>query len=176
MFRKIAYKIQDRKNKKDLLKATGVKPEHLIVFGKVFARWGVKVVLGKNVTFGNNVVLYGDGIIEIGDDVFINDGAMIYASRAAGVVIGSGTAIAPFCYITDSDHSIDKSTPIRLQKPISSKVTIGKECWLGAHACILKGSIVHDGAVVGAGAVVKGEIPENAVAVGVPAKVIKFRK
>lgn len=71
---------------------------------------------------------------------------------------------------------IKKDLPIRSQGFAIDDVTIGSDCWLGAHVCVLKGSSIRDGAVIGAGAVVKGLIPENAVAVGVPAKVIKQRE
>jgi maltose O-acetyltransferase len=54
-------------------------------------------------------------------------------------------------------------------------VVIEDDVWIGAKAVILSGVTVHSGAVIGAGAVVTKDVPENAVVAGVPARVIKTR-
>ena len=54
-------------------------------------------------------------------------------------------------------------------KPIS----IGKNCFIGCNSIILKGTTLGDGCVVGAGAVVSGQFPDNSIIVGNPGKVIK---
>jgi len=56
-----------------------------------------------------------------------------------------------------------------------SLINIGNDVWIGANACILPGVTVHDGAVVGAGAVVTKDVPPFAIVAGAPAKIIKFR-
>ena len=53
--------------------------------------------------------------------------------------------------------------------------TIGNDVWIGAKALIMEGVTIHDGAIIGAGAVVTNDIPPYAIAVGVPAKVIRYR-
>ena len=55
----------------------------------------------------------------------------------------------------------------------SAPIVLGKNVWVGSNATILQGVTIGDNAVIGAGAVVTGDIPANTVAVGVPAKVIK---
>ncbi len=55
------------------------------------------------------------------------------------------------------------------------KVIIGNDVWIGAKAIIMGGVKIGDGAVIGAGSIVTKDIPNYAVAVGVPAKVIKYR-
>lgn len=52
-------------------------------------------------------------------------------------------------------------------------ICIGRNVWTGSHATVLGGVTVGDNAVIGAGAVVTKNVPENAVAGGVPAKIIK---
>ena len=52
-------------------------------------------------------------------------------------------------------------------------VKIGNGVWVGAHATILSGVTIGDNAVIAAGAVVTKDVPANAVAGGVPAKIIK---
>jgi acetyltransferase-like isoleucine patch superfamily enzyme len=65
---------------------------------------------------------------------------------------------------------------IRNQAAVIEEVVIGNDVWVGAGAKILKGSHIGDGAVIGTNAVVTGDIPPNAIAVGIPARVIKYRK
>nr|WP_277949180.1 CatB-related O-acetyltransferase [Aeromonas dhakensis] len=57
----------------------------------------------------------------------------------------------------------------------NQKITIGNDVWIGANAIILPGVTIGDGAVVGAGAVVTRDVPDYAIVVGVPAKVIRQR-
>ncbi|MDC7218426.1 MAG: DapH/DapD/GlmU-related protein [Spirochaetales bacterium] len=54
-------------------------------------------------------------------------------------------------------------------------LTIGHDTWIGHGAIVLSGVNIGTGAVIGAGAVVTKDIPPYAVAVGVPAKVVKYR-
>jgi acetyltransferase-like isoleucine patch superfamily enzyme len=55
-------------------------------------------------------------------------------------------------------------------------IVVGDDCWIGAKVTFLDGAHVGKGSVIAAGAVVRGEIPPYSIAVGVPARVIKFRK
>lgn len=96
-------------------------------------------------------------------------------NTGGGVKIGNDTLIAAQCYIIDMDHGISSNDLIRKQKNTVQPVKIGRDVWIAAGAKILKGSTIHDGAIIGAQSVVKGEVPQNAIAVGVPAKVIKYR-
>ena len=54
-------------------------------------------------------------------------------------------------------------------------IRVGDDVWFGVGAIVLSGVTIGDGAVIGAGAVVTSDVPENAVAVGVPARVIRLR-
>ena len=64
---------------------------------------------------------------------------------------------------------------IRNQPLVVSPVTIGEDVWIAAGCKVLKGSIIHDGSIIGAASLVKGEIPKKVIAVGSPAKVIRDR-
>lgn len=135
------------------------------------------IKVGKNVTFYPDVMFFGDGLISIGDNVTIGNGTIIYASaNGGGVEIGDGVQIAAQCYIIDTDHGIKKDRPIREQANTVQPIKIESESWIAAGCKILKGSHIGYGAVIGAGSVVKGEIPSNAIAVGAPAKVKKYRE
>jgi acetyltransferase-like isoleucine patch superfamily enzyme len=182
-FKHLHWKLQamknvrrNKKNQAQILKACIKTPNHLEVRGPVEVRQGVHLDIGSNVIIGPGAVFYGDGLISLGNNVQILDDFMVFASKSAGVSIGDNTLIGPRCYVNDSDHEKALGSDIISQGIVSSPISIGKGCWIGANVTILRGAIIHDGAVIGAGAVVKGEIPANAIAVGVPAKVVKYRE
>lgn len=78
--------------------------------------------------------------------------------------------------VIDHNHGINVGKTIRSQVAKIGEVIVGNDVWIGAGAKILMGCHIGDGAVIGANAVVTGDIPPNAIAVGVPACVIKFRE
>lgn len=111
--------------------------------------------LGHNVTIYPNVMFWGDGTIEIDDNVDIGTGTILYASKNGGIKIGKNTMIAAQCYVIDMDHGIIKDSLICNQENTIEKVLIGEDCWIAANATILKGSIVENGAVIGAKSLVR---------------------
>lgn len=131
--------------------------------------------LGKNVNIYPHVQIFGDGLIEIEDNVDIGTGTIIYSSKNGGVHIGENSLIAAQSYIIDCDHGIEKDKLIQKQKNTVEKIYIGKDVWLGANVTILKGAYIEDGAIIGAKSLVKGKIEKNVIAVGVPAKELKRR-
>lgn len=111
--------------------------------------------------------------IIISEHTYINRHTFIDAIKL--IKIGKDCGIGPSCYITDHDHGLNPDFP-PLQQPMIGKATvIGDRVWLGAKVTVLKGVTIGDDAVIGAGSVVTKDIPENAVAVGIPAKVIKYK-
>ena len=137
--------------------------------------------INKNVKIGTNVVIYpdvmffGDGLIDIGDNVVIGNGTIIYSSKMGGVIIKSNTLIAAHCYIIDMDHGISKENIIKKQENSISKVIIEEDCWIGAGAKILKGSIIKQGSVIGAQSVVKSTTLPYSINVGIPSHLLKYR-
>ncbi len=160
----------------------------------VFNMKGAEFKIGNNVTIkssflSNLVGLYSRTIIvtrspnayiRIGDNVGIS-GATIYARK--GIEIGENTAIGGNVKILDNDfHPIEAEKRVELLKNKnggdadiipSRPITIGKNCFIGCNAIILKGTSLGDGCVVGAGSVVAGKFEKNSVIAGNPARVIK---
>ncbi len=135
-----------------------------------------------SITIGNNsdiepyVVLetQQNGFITIGTNSTVNTYSVIYG--AGGVTIGNNTRIACHTVIISSNHNFDDVTrDIYTQGITATGITIGNDVWIGAGARILDGVTIGDHAVIGAGAVVTKDIPENAVAVGVPARILRYR-
>lgn len=89
----------------------------------------------------------------------------------AGIHIGEGSLIGAGCLICDSDmHEV----PLASGNPVKiSPIHIGKHVFIGANCIILKGVNIGDGAVIGAGSVVTGDIPPATLAAGQPARVLR---
>jgi acetyltransferase-like isoleucine patch superfamily enzyme len=118
-------------------------------------------------------------VIEIGEDVFIGDYSTIRATRNATIIIGADTMIAQGVKIISTNHAfMDRHQLIRNQDVIEDKknIKIGNDCWVGAGSIILPGVTVGNGVVIGANSVVTKDLPDYAVAVGNPAKILKYRE
>lgn len=93
------------------------------------------------------------------------------------ITIGNHVGIAGYATIADSDgHPTDKERRLRgegITEADIRPVTIGNHVWIGRFAQILKGVTIGDGAVIAAGSVVASDVPEGALAMGVPARVLK---
>ena len=153
---------------------TGNNVSTLNIYGNIHLI-NKNIKIGSHVTIYPEVQIFGDGEIYIGDNVSIGNGTIIYASKGGGVRIGDNTLISAQCYIIDSDHMTNVDIPIREQPCLVDKVTIGNDVWIAAGCKILRGTIINDGCVIGAMSLVKGNIPRNHIAFGIPAKAIKER-
>ena len=126
---------------------------------------------------GTHVVLEDNGcILTIGDNTFIGEFNNIRATGGE-IIIGNNCNISQHCTLVSSNHSIVKGINISEQKWDETKVGIfiGDDVWIGANSVVLPGVRIGNGAVIGAGSVVTKNIPDNAICVGNPARVIKFR-
>ena len=155
---------------------------HVVLRGMVFLGKGVEIYarpgfgrleIGRWVHVGDgNSLRCHEGSLRIGDKaVFGSDNTI---NCYLDVEIGAATIVADWVYVTDFDHvTTDVHTPIKDQGIVKSPVRIGPDCWLGVKATVLRGSRVGRGSVIGANAVVHGDVPEYAVAVGAPARVVR---
>ena len=93
------------------------------------------------------------------------------------IEIGASSLVADWVYICDFDHKTEDITlPIKDQGIVKSPVRIGPDCWLGAKVTVLRGTRVGRGCVLGAHAVVRGDVPDFKIAVGMPARVVRDRR
>lgn len=155
----------------------GVRTDGLSIIGRIYLR-NRRVHVGKNVTLYPGVMLHGEGDIYIGDNTFLGNNTVIYSEKGHTVHIGANCMIAPMCYITNTDHNTRLSAegePMNKLGVVCADTCIEDNVWLAAYVTVLKGSYIHEGAVVGAKALVRGNIDKNSIAVGIPAKTIKYR-
>ena len=115
------------------------------------------------------------GYIEVGACSGIHPGTQLKAYLAP-ILVGEGVMIAANVALYSYDHGVAPDSPIYAQ-PLVAKgpITIKNEAWIGTGAIILSGVTIGEGAVVGAGAVVTRDIPAGGIAVGNPARIIKYR-
>lgn len=130
--------------------------------------------VGDNVSVHPGVYILNPQKLKIGSNVSFHP--MCYVEARGGITIGSDVSIAHGVTILSETHNFeDTQKKINDQGLRMCPSKIGDNVWIGAKATILGGVTVGDGAVVGAGSVVTRDVPENAVSVGVPAKMIKTR-
>jgi acetyltransferase-like isoleucine patch superfamily enzyme len=125
--------------------------------------------------------LYSFKTISVGDDVSLGEHPIILATRSR-VLIGSHVMFGPEVTIRGGNHRVDlvgrfmKSITDAEKRPEDDLgVTIEDDVWIGTRAILLGGVKVGRGAVIGAGAVVTRSIPPYGIAVGVPARLLRFR-
>jgi acetyltransferase-like isoleucine patch superfamily enzyme len=134
-----------------------------------------RVVLGRWVHIGDGTTLAAhEGTLRVGDKTVL--GSSTTVTCYLDIEIGARTLVADWVYVTDFDHRFDDlATPIKDQGIVKAPVRIGPDCWLGVKVTVLRGAVVGHGCVVAAHAVVRGTIPDLAVAGGVPARILKHR-
>lgn len=137
------------------------------------------------------------GSISIADNVVIKEGARICSCNAQSsisigarttvgyhtfifssdkITIGHDCLIAPFVYLVDSNHQIERGTPINMQPNSTAPISIGNDVWIASNVTILKGVKISNGAVIAANSVVNSNVGENEIWGGSPAKKIGHRE
>ena len=171
-----------------------------VVFGQnVVLRHPHKIRLGDSVTLDDLVVLDAKGGsnrgIEIGPGAFLGRGTILSCKdgditlgdhanlgfhceifSGSSVTVGSHALFAAQVYLVGGGHAFEASGAAVIDQPRTSHgILLGDNVWLGAGAKVLDGVRVGKDVVVGAGAVVNADLPDGAIAAGVPARVLRSR-
>jgi maltose O-acetyltransferase len=151
-------------------------PEYYQPYGKPFhwIKCGLlKLALthcGKGINIG-----FACGVsphVEIGDYSSFGNRCVVQG----GVRIGSDVMMGPDVKIYTRNHNMqDIARPMRLQGSSFNPVSIGDDVWIACNVVILPGVTIGSHAVIGAGTIVTHDVPEYAVMVGNPGKVVKLR-
>ncbi len=114
---------------------------------------------------------FDDGYISIGNNVGISNSTI---NAHIGVDIADDVMVGANVKIYDTDfHALEYEARIKNEKPRMKKVKIERGVFIGSSAIILKGTTIGENSVIGAGAVVSGNIPPNQIWAGNPARFIK---
>jgi acetyltransferase-like isoleucine patch superfamily enzyme len=111
--------------------------------------------------------------VRIGSGTFLNVGVMVAAVEL--VEIGDHCMFANGCFITDGNHRFDDpDKPVPWQGfDTKGPTRVGDNVWCGAHVVITSGVTIGERCVIGANSVVTGDLPPHSIAAGAPAKVLK---
>ena len=138
---------------------------------------GDEIVLSEGVHIHRNTILHTGrgGKINIGAETHIQPRCQVVSFNGP-IKIGDRGEIAPHCAFYSYTHGVAPGLPVRGQ-PLESKggITLGNDVWLGFGVIVIDGVHIGNDAIVGAGSVVTKDIPENSIAVGNPARVVKMR-
>lgn len=159
-----------------------------------------KILIGDNVVIDDQCCLDAKGStnagIEIRDGAFVgrntilsckngdilldeeaNVGFNVEVFSAARVRVGKRVLIAAYTYLVGGDHLYDRiDIPVLHQGRTARGIEVDDNVWLGAHVVVTDGSRVGRDAIVGAGSVVIGEVPDFHIAAGSPAKILRDRR
>ena len=123
--------------------------------------------IGENTIVNNGLIVVLPKNVTIGSGVSIMNGALMMA--AGGITIEDKVLIAANVKLITNNHD-----PYERDILTCRPILIKEGAWVGAGATILPGVTVGKYAIVGSDSVVTKDIPDYAVAVGTPAKVIKY--
>jgi acetyltransferase-like isoleucine patch superfamily enzyme len=123
--------------------------------------------------FSANIRVGQDSTVVIGRNVSAVGSVLFSAAEGTTITVGEDVMFASNNEVrADDAHPIfDVRTGQRVNP--SRSVSIGSHVWLGRGAAVLAGARIGDGSVIGFGSVVTRKIPNNCVAAGVPAKVVR---
>lgn len=124
---------------------------------------GGKLEIGEKFRMrdGAKIRVRKGAICKIGRNTSVNCNNMIACREK--IVIGDDVQFSPNVQIYDHDHDFRIAGGIRSGKYKTRNVEIGNNVWIGANTIILRGTKIGDNAVIAAGSIVKGDVPEGTV-------------
>ena len=153
--------------------------------GKRFAYYAINNVrglrlakIGKGTNIHPTTIIREGQYVTIGEHCLINHNNVIQAGKSAcgSITIGNYVHTGTNVVMLGFNHGFyTKDIPTKEQDYLDAPIVISDDVWIGTGAVILAGVTIGKGAIIAAGAVVNKDVPEYAIAGGVPAKVIKMR-
>lgn len=133
---------------------------------KIFLKliYGKSLIIGKKVSWRKSItfMIQRGAVVKVGSNCFFNNNCSVNANKE--VLIGDNTMFGENVKIYDHNHHFNKSnTCISDQGFSNGTVQIGNNCWIGSNVIILKDTRIGDNVIVGAGTVIKGDIPSNKI-------------
>jgi acetyltransferase-like isoleucine patch superfamily enzyme len=133
------------------------------------------VTLGtRSVIYRGCTVLTGPGTFTLGSDSHLSGFVYVNALRA-GVHIGSGVIVGPYCILLSYSNAVVPGRTIT-ESRTSADVFVGNDVFVGGGVIVVPGVRIGDGAVVGAGSVVNRNVEPYTIVAGIPARVIRERE
>lgn len=146
------------------------------IMGEHSIRIGTETLVGRHCTLSvgygpADLTVRPQGLV-IGDRCVV--GARCTFTAHESIVVGDDVWFGQGVFVSDASHGYtDPDTPIGQQLGEHQPISIGSGSWIGHAAVILPGARIGRNVVVGAGSVVRGEVPDHSVVVGVPGRVVR---
>lgn len=172
-----------RNLKRHLVPAVAVSLRHFfrsraLVSPSARVQWDSAIEFGRGtVVKAFAVVQSSGGKVCFGRDCALS--SFVHVSTGAGdVLVGDAVRIAPSCTLVGGTKEVQDARVLIKDQPESSRcgIRIDDDVLIGAGCVVLPGAHIERGAVIGAGSVVSGKIPEYAIAAGSPARIIGRRE
>lgn len=141
---------------------------------------GTKIFIGAYCQIDSFVKIKpvgGAGHVRLGSHSYINSGCVFYSGN--GITIGNNVLIAANCTLAPVNHAFgDPKRLIREQGFLPSRggIVIEDDVWIGANCVLLDGTVLRQGCVVGAGSLVRDELPPYSICRGTPAVAVDMRR
>jgi len=110
--------------------------------------------------------------VSLGDACWVGTETHFFSSESARIEIGARVDIAPGCMFNTGSHQ-KGSHQRRAGRNCASTIRIGDGTWIGMGVQVLDGTTVGAGCIIAAGAVVRGNFPDDVLIAGVPARVVR---
>lgn len=130
--------------------------------------------IGENVKFDLSTKFIYPNKLTLGDNIYI--GPKGFINSMGEVRIGAGTIIGPEIMILSANHNFKDPRLLPYDEQyILKSVVIEENVWIGARVIITPGTYIGEGSIIGAGAVVRGNIPKMSIVTGNPCKIVSKR-
>jgi len=141
-------------------------------------------IIEDNARLYGSIVNCGKGKIHIGAYSALGANSLIRCINS--VIIGTHTAISTNVIIQDNNtHPVNPADRLKMMETPAGHISrgwyfsdnaaiiIGNNCWIGENSRICKGVTIGDGSIIAANAVITHDVPQNSIAAGNPAKIVK---
>ncbi len=139
-----------------------------------FLKYKKHLSASKNVDIMKRTKIYNRDKINFGEYVYVGPDCEFMG--AGGIKIGSNVIFGPRVYIWSENHNYKSNIMVPYDTQLIEKpIEIGDNVWCGYNVNITPGSKIGEGAIIGMGTVVRGEIPPLAIVVGNPGEIVGYR-
>jgi len=160
MFKRIIFKVSE------VFVLFGHSKTSLAIRNKILNTLGMRIMRNAGIDRGFDCLNFNTISIGEGTILGINNHFWNYNS----IHIGKYCMFSSEITLTNGSHNIETFVPE------SKPLMIGHGCWIGHGVKIIKGVTIGNNVIIGGGSVVIDDVPDNAIVVGMPARIIKYRE